>query len=131
MSQRALGPQFSDGPESPLENFGIPVVPAWQERDIRKHHRETNDNTGWQDVPIGSIRGGQHHIDNDKVRGMLANPPKESEDDILNRREGVRLPDGNVMLQDGHHRTVADKLRGAQSVRVKVKYGYGERYPGV
>lgn len=111
------------GGESKLTDYGIKTVPAWAEKHIRKTHHDV-----WvgkhQDVPMSKIRAGQHYVDTDRVHDIAKrglNDPREAD---VGEVQGTKLPSGEVMLNDGHHRTAAAALNGAQFQRVLIGSKY-------
>jgi hypothetical protein len=119
--------QFGPDAESPLEHYGIPVVPAWRERELRKEHRwESIGET--RDVPVSQIRGGQHKVDTHRVHDIAKRGVDDPKLAKIQPPYGVEIPEGGVMLSDGHHRAVADVMTGKQFIKVHVAGRYGERY---
>lgn len=114
------------GDDRPLEHYGVEVVPPWQERDLRKFHGYTpTKRTRAQRVPVDRIKGGQSTVEPARVQQHLENKHLTQVN-----ATGKELPDGSVMLEDGHHRLAAAKLRGDKTMHVLIQGRYGERYPG-
>lgn len=111
------------GEDTPMEHYGVEVVPAWRERDLRKFHDgEPASNT--VTVPIDKVKAGQNTVDHSKVVEYAKKP-------ITGTCIGKQLP-GNegVMLEDGHHRLAAARLRGDTHLKVQLRWKHGARYPG-
>lgn len=109
--------------DMPMEHYGVAVIPGWQERAHRKFHPSEPVNRT-RPVPVEQIRAGQSTVEHDKVQQYARGPHQGT-------LTGVELPDnGGVMLEDGHHRLAAAKLRGDRSLPVHIRTRIGPRYPG-
>lgn len=110
--------------DMPMEHYGVSVVPAYEERGYRKFH--SNEQVRQvRRVPIDNVVAGQHTVEHDTVQRYATGKNSNPETPV-----GAELPDGRVMLEDGHHRLAAAKLLGHSTFPVHVRIKYGPRYPG-
>lgn len=79
-------------------------------------------------VPLSDLRykEGQTHVLHHYVEHLAAIP--QSQFDQSDLPFGQRMPDGSVLLMEGHHRAAAASLRGDRTLKMTV---YGEWGPGI
>lgn len=114
--------QFPADHETPTADLGMRPVLPWDETHFRKTHRDVPMDVTKR-VPHSRIRAGQMVIDTQRAKDMAENgivtgKGKTKYDDAP--VEGQMLPGGDVMLRDGHHRVVADMLRGRKTSTVHI-----------
>lgn len=114
--------QFPDDHETPTADLGLRPVEPWEEKHLRKTTRfESVDET--KRVPHSRLRAGQMVIDTQRAKDMAERGIDTSKGNpVLDQGEvqGWRLPTGDVMLRDGHHRVVADMMNGRRTSRVHI-----------
>lgn len=103
-----------DQHETPTEDiFPAGAVRPWEETQYRKFSRETAVDKV-RTVHADDLKAGQMVVDTHRVEDMRGgNHPGG----VL---EGRQLPDGKVMLRDGHHRAAADLLDGKRRFKVHI-----------
>lgn len=114
--------QFSQYHETPLADLGLRPVEPWEETHLRKTHREVGMDVTKR-VPHSRLRAGQMVVSTQRAQEMAENGIDSSKGNpVLDQGPvlGRQLPDGDVMLRDGHHRVVADMLRGKKSSLVHI-----------
>jgi 8-oxo-dGTP pyrophosphatase MutT (NUDIX family)/GNAT superfamily N-acetyltransferase len=104
----------------PLPDVGVKVISPWTEKHLRKRHSEARHEPGPRTFPIDHVWGGQSYVDRDP------DWKRDPEQDHQRPPTGNLLPNGHVMLQDGHHRLADAKERGDSHFTVHVQHwGYG------
>jgi len=71
------------------------------------------------DVKTSDIYPIQKYLNKEQVARYIANPSQN----LSNRKlsvTGYRLPNGKVLLDDGHHRVAAQIINGSKTVKVRV-----------
>jgi hypothetical protein len=109
----AISPdQFGKHHETPLEDFGMKPVP------IKEQGIPTNEGmvAHVEKVPTEKLRAGQYVVNTERVQHFIDNPPKGGQQVA----QGLKLPSGEVMLTDGHHRAAADIVRGKKTHHVEI-----------
>lgn len=87
--------------------------------NVTKLNAVLKDNSKAAVVEVKDIYPMQNYLNKNRVAEYMSSPSKNLSDRKLNIT-GYRLPNGKVILDDGHHRVAASIVNGDKSVTMQV-----------